>query len=156
MAELDKGNTVTLQELMVSTLAMTDALASWSLRRASSHRLSSPRSCWRSVTVYQRILTRQLNEWSSPELVPAICGARLPFPFYRESLNATESIISLPSKRWRARMSCTHLRTTFTSLPATAGLKISARPRPAASPRKLPRFNWSSISASLPVTCLYQ
>ena len=79
MAELDKGNTVTLQELMVSTLAMTDALASSSLRRASSHRLSSPRSCWRSVTVYQRILTRQLNEWSSPELVPIVKKKRFLF-----------------------------------------------------------------------------
>jgi hypothetical protein len=49
MAELDTGNSVSLQELMVSTLAMTDALAKLLMRRASSQTPSSSRSCCRSV-----------------------------------------------------------------------------------------------------------
>jgi hypothetical protein len=49
MAELDKGKTVSLEELMVSTLAMTDALAKLLIEKASSRTRSSNRSCWKSV-----------------------------------------------------------------------------------------------------------
>ena len=49
MAEFKKGKPVSLEELMVSTLAMTDALAKLLLRKASSRTRSLSRSCWRSV-----------------------------------------------------------------------------------------------------------
>jgi hypothetical protein len=49
MAEVEKGKPVSLQELMVSTLAMTDALSKLLMRRASSQTLSLNRSCMRSV-----------------------------------------------------------------------------------------------------------
>jgi hypothetical protein len=49
MAELDKGKPVSLEELMVSTLAMTDALTKLLIEKASSRRRSSSRSCLRSV-----------------------------------------------------------------------------------------------------------
>jgi uncharacterized membrane protein YfbV (UPF0208 family) len=98
---------------MVSMLAMTDALTKLVVEKRLITHAEFSQKLLEERAVYQRILTRQLNEWFSPELGPAICGARLPFRFYRESLNATESIISLPSKRSRACMSCTHLRTTL-------------------------------------------
>jgi hypothetical protein len=44
MAELEAGKPVSLQELMVSTLAMTDAFAKLLMRRASSRRRSSAKT----------------------------------------------------------------------------------------------------------------
>jgi hypothetical protein len=67
-------------------------------------------------------------------------GEPNPLVSYGESLNVTESMISLPSNRRSAWMSCTHLRAILTSRSPTRGLKSSAKPIPAASPRKLPRF----------------
>jgi hypothetical protein len=87
---------------MVSTFAMIDALTKLLIEKGVITDAEFKQKLLEERAVYQRILTRQLNEWFSPELLPAIGRARLPFRFYRESLNATESIISLPSKRWRA------------------------------------------------------
>jgi hypothetical protein len=49
MAELEHGKTVSLQELMVSTLAMTDALAKLLIEKGVITELSSSKSCWRNV-----------------------------------------------------------------------------------------------------------
>ena len=49
MAELEKGKPVSLEELMVSTLAMTDALAKLLIEKGVITDAESRRSCWRSV-----------------------------------------------------------------------------------------------------------
>ena len=49
MAELDKGKAVSLEELMVSTLAMTDALTKLLIEKGVITARSSSRSCWRSA-----------------------------------------------------------------------------------------------------------
>jgi hypothetical protein len=51
MAELDKSKPVSLEELMLATLAQTMHSRSCWLRRASSRTRSSSRSCWRSVVL---------------------------------------------------------------------------------------------------------
>jgi hypothetical protein len=56
MAEFDKGKTVSLQELMVSTLTMTDALSKLLIEKASSWMGSSNRRYWQERAVYQHIL----------------------------------------------------------------------------------------------------
>jgi hypothetical protein len=55
MAELDKGKPVSLEELMVSTLAMTDALTKQLIEKGIMLDAGSSRRC-RSRAVYQRIL----------------------------------------------------------------------------------------------------
>ena len=45
MTELDKGRPVSLKELMVSTLAMTDALAKLLIEKGAIRMRSSSRSC---------------------------------------------------------------------------------------------------------------
>jgi hypothetical protein len=56
MAELEKGKAVSLEELMVTTLAMADAVTKLLIERGIIHvsgvqarKRSSSRSCWRSV-----------------------------------------------------------------------------------------------------------
>ena len=49
MAELDPGKTVSLEELMVSTLAMTDAVAKLLIEKGVITDAELSRSCWRSV-----------------------------------------------------------------------------------------------------------
>jgi hypothetical protein len=56
MAELDKGNTVTLQELMVSTLAMTDALAKLLIEKGVITDAEFKEKLLQERAVYQRIL----------------------------------------------------------------------------------------------------
>jgi hypothetical protein len=48
MADLDKSNPVSLEELMVSTLASQTRSLNCSSRRASAQLRSSHKSCWRS------------------------------------------------------------------------------------------------------------
>jgi mannitol/fructose-specific phosphotransferase system IIA component (Ntr-type) len=56
MAELNKGNTVTLQELMVSTLAMTDALAKLLIEKGVITDAEFKEKLLQERAVYQRIL----------------------------------------------------------------------------------------------------
>jgi hypothetical protein len=49
MAELEKGKPISLEELMVSTLAMTDALAKLLIEKGIITDAESSRSCWRSA-----------------------------------------------------------------------------------------------------------
>jgi hypothetical protein len=49
MAQLENGNPVTLQELMVSTLAMTDAVTKLLIEKGITPTRSSSRSCWKNV-----------------------------------------------------------------------------------------------------------
>lgn len=49
MAELDKGKPVSLEELMASTLAMTDALGKLSIEKGIITDARSTGSCWKSV-----------------------------------------------------------------------------------------------------------
>jgi hypothetical protein len=62
MAELEAGKPVSLQELTVSTLAMTDAFAKLLMRRASS-RGGVQQKLLEERAVYQRILnpTNSIN-----------------------------------------------------------------------------------------------
>ena len=56
MAELDKGKTVSLQELMVSTLAMTDALAKLLIEKGVITDAEFKQKLLEERAVYQRIL----------------------------------------------------------------------------------------------------
>ena len=56
MAELDKGKTVSLQELMVSTLAMTDALAKLLIDKGIITDTEFKEKLLEERVVYQRIL----------------------------------------------------------------------------------------------------
>ncbi len=56
MAELEQGKPVSLEELMVSTLAMTDALAKLLIEKGVIMDAEFKQSCWRERAVYQRIL----------------------------------------------------------------------------------------------------
>jgi hypothetical protein len=49
MAELDKGKSVSLQELIVSPLAMTDALAKLLIEKGIITDAEFTKSCFRSV-----------------------------------------------------------------------------------------------------------
>jgi hypothetical protein len=63
MAELDKGKPVSLEELMVSTLAMTDALAKLLIEKGVITDAEFKQKLLEERAVYQRILnsTTQLN-----------------------------------------------------------------------------------------------
>ena len=63
MAELDKGKTVSLDELMVSTLAMTDALTKLLIEKGIITDAEFKQKLLEERAVYQRILNRQRNEW---------------------------------------------------------------------------------------------
>ena len=56
MAELDKGKTVSLEELMVSTLAMTDALAKLLIEKGVITDAEFKQKLLEEGAVYQRIL----------------------------------------------------------------------------------------------------
>jgi hypothetical protein len=56
MAELEKGKTVSLQELMVSTLAMTDALAKLLIEKGVITEAEFTQKLLAERAVYQRIL----------------------------------------------------------------------------------------------------
>ena len=56
MAELDKGNPVSLEELMVSTLAMTDALAKLLIEKGIITDAEFKQKLLEERAVYQRIL----------------------------------------------------------------------------------------------------
>ena len=56
MAQLDKESPVTMQELLVSTLAQGDALAKLLIEKGVIMQASSWKSCHRSGRVYQRML----------------------------------------------------------------------------------------------------
>ena len=56
MAELDKGKTVSLQELMVSTLAMTDALAKLLIEKGVISDAEFKQKLLEERAVYQHIL----------------------------------------------------------------------------------------------------
>jgi hypothetical protein len=56
MAELDKGKPVSLQELMASTLAMTDALARLLIREGVITDAEFKQKLLEERAVYQRIL----------------------------------------------------------------------------------------------------
>ena len=56
MAELDEGKTVSLQELMVSTLAMTDALAKLLIEKGVITDAEFKQKLLEGRAVYQRIL----------------------------------------------------------------------------------------------------
>jgi hypothetical protein len=49
MAELKKGKPVSMEELMVTTLAMADAVTKLLIEKGVITRRSSSRSCWRNV-----------------------------------------------------------------------------------------------------------
>ena len=55
MAELDKGKTLSLQELMVSTLAMTDALAKLLIEKGIITQAEFTQKLLEERAVYQRI-----------------------------------------------------------------------------------------------------
>ena len=56
MAQLENGNPVTLQELMVSTLAMTDALAKLLIKKGVISQAEFTQKLLGERAVYQRIL----------------------------------------------------------------------------------------------------
>jgi mannitol/fructose-specific phosphotransferase system IIA component (Ntr-type) len=56
MAELEKGKTVSLEELMVSTLAMTDALAKLLIEKGVITDAEFKEKLLQERAVYQRIL----------------------------------------------------------------------------------------------------
>ena len=56
MAQLENGNPVTLQELMVSTLAMTDALAKLLIEKGIITNAEFKQKLFEKRAVYQRIL----------------------------------------------------------------------------------------------------
>jgi hypothetical protein len=56
MAQLENGNPVTLQELMVSTLAMTDALAKLLIEKGVITDAEFKQKLLEERAVYQRIL----------------------------------------------------------------------------------------------------
>jgi hypothetical protein len=56
MSELDKGKTVSLEELMVSTLAMTDALAKLLIEKGFITDAEFKKKLLEERAVYQRIL----------------------------------------------------------------------------------------------------
>ena len=56
MAELDKNNPVSLQELMVSTLAMTDALTKLLIEKGVIMEAEFKQKLLEERAVYQRIL----------------------------------------------------------------------------------------------------
>ena len=64
MAELDKGKPVSLEELMVSTLAMSDALAKL-LNEKGNITDAEFKQKVEERAVYQRILIPKCNEWFS-------------------------------------------------------------------------------------------
>jgi hypothetical protein len=56
MAQLENGNPLTLQELMVSTLAMTDALAKLLIEKSVISQAEFTQKLLEERAVYQRIL----------------------------------------------------------------------------------------------------
>jgi hypothetical protein len=56
MSELDKGKTVSLEELMVSTLAMTDALAKLLIEKGFITDAEFKKKLLEERAIYQRIL----------------------------------------------------------------------------------------------------
>jgi hypothetical protein len=56
MSELDKGKTVSLEELMVATLAMTDALAKLLIEKGFITDAEFKKKLLEERAVYQRIL----------------------------------------------------------------------------------------------------
>jgi hypothetical protein len=72
MAELNKGEPVTLQELMVSTLAMTDALAKLLIEKGVITDAEFKEKLLQKRAVYQSILIqRSIDLGGPPDVVPA-------------------------------------------------------------------------------------
>jgi mannitol/fructose-specific phosphotransferase system IIA component (Ntr-type) len=72
MAELNKGEPVTLQELMVSTLAMTDALAKLLIEKGVITDAEFKEKLLQKRAVYQSILIqRSIDPGGPPDVVPA-------------------------------------------------------------------------------------
>jgi hypothetical protein len=65
MAELEKGKTVSLQELMVSTLAMTDALTKLLIEKGVITQAEFTQKLLEERAVFHRILNPTLQGYKS-------------------------------------------------------------------------------------------
>ncbi len=63
MAELDKGKTVSLEELIVSTLAMTDALAKLLIEKGVITQAEFTQKLLEERAIYQRILKPRCSNY---------------------------------------------------------------------------------------------
>ena len=71
MAEIDKGKPVSLEELMVSTLAMTDALAKLLIEKGVITDAEFKQKLLEERAIYQRILNPTTQYPKESNVIPA-------------------------------------------------------------------------------------